>query len=725
MYATSFTLALAFLLVTCSNLPMLTNCDYIRSNELIINENIDVGSEIINLNTLINNEKQLDISSTLDKSYMFKLVNDTPLISHVELKYVGTTTLVVLSQKLAMDQICPALANSCTQTLKIIAINENDFIEIPIEIRKAKTRLHIQFGQESLSLNATKLTNTYLIETAFVSGRDFAYLADKIEYKAESGDSVNRDYFDFSLLKISTAKLKLVVKFKSEALLLKAYNANTVFELTVRAEFSEKTPLFEADDTFLRISLHINAEDLIPLEPLAFEQPIYSIAYENEAEEEKETIELLRPMLKKLSLKQDIVFSIFQSEGSNTQTHLPFFIDDHTGAISLKRNELDEEKFYSFGIKATYKKLTSSPNKDSANYYHDYMIPAFAKVQISFKRKVVKPPAIQHAIQSPFISKYEILNEESTNRTFILYINDPIELNSPLVKFSLASDPAALMKWNFGDDQTVFAFEFDANYLALFSKVDFKDQRVYRTTLKVLDSSKNRLLSQINVEFRIDFDPLVFDRGEYEALVTPNFLVSQNLVKISVKPRAKKSPKTLDYSKGVVFRLAVDDEFFEIHPTTGWISAKKSLNPSKSVHELSVIGLNSELQKSASVKVKLRVDCYMKESINSTLTFNLFESLPNRTQIGTLKSVCSDMNYLYELYDDSVALKVCDLTSIGDGTKEKCQTFSLDLTKLDSSLNHKLFSVELKSGYLMTNQVKYSFSRFSKLYRNDAYLTWG
>ena len=271
MLFVNFKPALKFILYITLGLSHFMSCEYIQSAELILNENIDIGSELINLNKLIDSQKQAKTihspSSLKEKTYAtFKLVNDTQLVNFVDLKYLNVdTTLVVLMRKINFSQICGTLVTSsttCSQTLKIIAINENDFIEIPIEIRKVrvnskKMQLTLKFPQSSLKLNATKLTNTFLLDAAQVFASSSSLLmsltadknsfSEKVDYLIES-IPLNREYFDMSLLKITDKrdKISLVVKFKNEMLLMKAHREKVLFNIRLKAMFvSNGLELFE------------------------------------------------------------------------------------------------------------------------------------------------------------------------------------------------------------------------------------------------------------------------------------------------------------------------------------------------------------------------------------------------------------------------------------------------------------------------------------------------
>jgi hypothetical protein len=118
---------LLFIVVSFSALFWVGRCDYIRSEELVLSDDLELGSSLINLNKLMQIKKKQLGQST----YLFKLVNDSLLINFIELKFINSdTNLIVLKRKLAFDEICNGKMDSCYQSIKIIAVNENDFIEV-------------------------------------------------------------------------------------------------------------------------------------------------------------------------------------------------------------------------------------------------------------------------------------------------------------------------------------------------------------------------------------------------------------------------------------------------------------------------------------------------------------------------------------------------------------------------------------------------------------------
>ena len=716
------------------------NCDYIRSDEIILNDDLEIGSELINLNKLMLIQKQKDSS----KSYLFKLVNDSLLINYIELKYLNTeTTLILLKKKLVFEDICTSTENtknSCTQSIKIIAVNENDFIEIPIQIQRYtaknkkktnKLKLNLNFQQETIYLNVSSLTNIFKLDPAFASfdrNQSKFISFDRINYKIEDGFYfINKEYFNLSL-----NDLTLKVEFKNKNMLEKAFNLNKLFNFKISA-FSSNTEQYEIKrNASLNVILRVEENKVKSikqknekkvLKPLDFEKPIYSIVITNLNNLEQV---LLQPKLKNsddIDLdSNEIMFSLYDE----TSDDFPFKINDSNGEIMLSRkiwknnDDYEDEKFFSFGIQATYRDLVNN----TKNFY-DYMIPAFAKIQISFKKEdqylnhLPKlslqrelQPIIKSEIITSFITKYEIINEDTINQTYILYINDPIGINTQLIRLYI-NEYQEFSEWIL-NDENIFKYE-DKNRsdVVISNKIEFKDQNTYKTLIQIVEKSSSKqkkILSELKLEFRIDFDPLLFEQNEYNLYLTQSDLINQDLIKFSIKERLNNNK--LDYLKNILFRVTSstantnDEDFFEINPSSGWLQVKKLLT-NKYYYELNVIGLSNELQKTAMAKVKINIDCFKhnKDQSNNNflnkykkVKFSLFENSPNRTQIGTLKSVCSNANYQYDVDQQSVSLKLCSYLN------KNCSLFSLNLKKLNNNPSaSKLFDLDSKNANLMTN----------------------
>lgn len=305
--------------------------------------------------------------------------------------------------------------------------------------------------------------------------------------------------------------------------------------------------------------------------------------------------------------------------------------------------------------------------------------------------------------------RYEILNEESNNQTFILYINDPFSVNSKLIKFfidkSTLSNRTATtsggtsLYWLF-DNYESFYYDDHLTNLTMLNRIEFRDQCVYKTNIKLaerLSRSANRILAELNVQFRVDFDPLVFEKNEYKLYLTHSDLINRNLVRIKLKNRLK-SIINNDKHDNVTYRLtsANDSDYFDMHTFTGWLHARRELT-AKTYYELEIIAVNMDLQKSASVKCKIYVNCdkqpqLQPASADDIIRFSLFDNSPNRTQIGTFKSVCSRADYLYAL-ESFMSVRVCS----------REENFNCKQFELNNQTAGELFNLNRHEGYLMTN----------------------
>ena len=159
----------------------------------------------------------------------------------------------------------------------------------------------------------------------------------------------------------------------------------------------------------------------------------------------------------------------------------------------------------------------------------------------------------------------------------------------------------------------------------------------------------------------------------------------------------------------VTFRVAEkkDADLFEIDSQSGWIKTKRPLG-NMGTNELRVVAENRETQRTASVKVRVAVECGVSKLSKAPSSlpikrFTLFESMPNDTHVGSFASVCSDQGFFYGLSDEeSAELRVCerrelDIHERRMKLKERCERFSLR--------NIDLFRLERNGGHLVTNQV--------------------
>lgn len=412
--------------------------DYIRSDEILLEDNWEVGSQIINLNRLMDNEKKAG-NLLAGQNYVFKMVNDSTLINYIDLKYVNDVSapaevaVVILKKRLNFDDVCDGSASSstCQQTLKIVAINENDFIEIPMEIRRVLTstlnsrirklaNVRLSFEPTNVTLRPVTQTSTHMLdfprlETSTTTTDELYGLIDFSVVNLNPLDDYVTVTVDRKLPNMR--KFRVRVNFNSESSLLRAYELKMRLHYRIVAYFSvNATDQFDLlnnnGSTALDLTLNVDDMRILNLKPLDFEYPIYSVSIENDNIEVNDTV--LEPRLKHASTTSPIVFGLILNEDTPNRTEFPFYIDESTGVIRLKSHvwtddfgaESSNEKLFNFGIKATYRSLSSAGQED--NYYLSYMIPAFAKIQISVRNRedsYVKYPVIRSQLISPFISR--------------------------------------------------------------------------------------------------------------------------------------------------------------------------------------------------------------------------------------------------------------------------------------------------------------------------------
>jgi hypothetical protein len=714
-----------------------TTQDYIRSDEIVINDNLDQDTEIIDLIKLLAAKKQ-QTHLLKASSLVFRLVEDTPLIDFIQLDcFTDEKCSVFLRQKLDFDQICessPKSVQNCSQLLKIIEINQNDFIEIPIEIVKTSpnqrktVRVQLKFLNNQLNFNLSSESNIFYLNQALVQNfdeYDQAYpLSDYIKYELESSD-----VFKTSILKLNNGKIRLELNFTDQNAFLNANNQS--FNLKLAAYLSFENSLLENDDFYIfdaqnstqNLALKVchvtsNSNDETFLKPLEFDNLMYSIKIDNSIRMTENQI-VLQPKVKTNAQNLNLFCSIKNDKDGKS----PFYVDSETCAIRLKKslNEIladeklnsNEEKIFSFGLKVTYQQLVQN-NKENTNstYYNDYIIPGFTKIEILLKNennkqksfKKDKVPKIFSEFLTPFLSRYEILNEDSVNQTFILYVNDPIQINSKLVKFFIKNDSNMTsnhQKWLIElNESKHFQYDLNTNMdsLTLINKNEFKDQNTYKTNIRLAEEYDKTILTDINIEFRIDFDPILFEKKEYTLHLSQANVIEQNLINIRVKERLNKN-----YTNNVLYRIKeeLDFTYFDLNPVNGWLRVKQHLSNSKNYYEIVIIATNNDLQKSGQVKCKIYVECFTtyKNNITQSLIvkYNIFDNSSNRTQIGIFKSVCNSQvntRYVYSVDSSQITMSICSKL-----IKNLCKKFLIDQQNKTDLLRFDSYN-----SYLMTNE---------------------
>ncbi len=754
---------LVIYLIFISLINQLAKCDYIRSDELVLIDDSEPGHQVINLNELKNSHL----------ANQFKLVRDTSLVSYVDLiRDLNDNTIVVLKKKINFENVCDILpsseVSSCVQSLKIVAVNENDFIELPIRIQHKfhqqeakksgnsdsvalKSKFKLKFNQTSLNLFAGLQYNTFTVDAASIFiNEDILMnkklrkrldqfnlddLNSKIEYRIVAIDNLaSSSEFNLILTKYnesSANKLKLNAFFLSQQSFQNAMNEKKKFYYSIEAflPFASQSVEFKSKFGSIKntsINLEIKIEDPDDLnelntdlfKPLDFELPIYTaILMDNLT---ANTV-VLQPKLKDSVNNSQIVCSLTREHKAN-QTNdliedddvsLPFFLNEVDCSIQLKQNsydlikELNKDEFYSFGIKATYKNLKNTSKL--INYYYDYMIPAFAKIQIRIRHELAKPPAIKY---ETILSRHEIIKSSDKSQTIILNINEPIEIESKLIKLLISDqDPQARkhqFDWTFNKSDENFKLSKVNKNLIVSNRIELTDRLVYKTTIQIrekLKASLGPVLQEINIELRIDYDPLIFENEEYTLLITEANVLYENLIRVATMPTKHQLNKT-----SINYRIWTNEDnegsdtnkYFQIDSNTGWIMAHKQLNEKHSQYELTIIASNNEQQKTASVKLKINVECQIHKKLNDkSFKFNVHENLPSGTEIATLQTVCSNMNLNYQLAS-SFTVKLCSKALLTNQMFSNLDELSCNYFKMNNSTS--LFNLDSISGSLLTNE---------------------
>ena len=718
--------------------------DYIRSQDITLTDDIRVGAEVANLNTIINKQAVLPPNNSL-----FKIVEDTKLVDYLNLECSSDEKcIIVLKKKLNYEDICEQFntatnksvqqPSACAQTLKIIAINQNDFIEIPVEIKHVKQTKKITFDfPTNLGLNLTSQFNTFFVNSATII--ENSELNGNIEYNADSTSLPN--YLQINLIKLGNGKLRLDVNFSSEQYLMRAYEQGSIYNIKINAFLPTSLFEFAENVAMLDLTLKMGEIERKKLQPLEFEYPIYTILLDGNLNQHHIVLE---PKLKEISEENQVVYILLKDGDKNapissldqTTSSLPFYVDTHDGSIHLKVSTMElfnvenEEKTFTFGLKATYKQLIDKKSSDNfkVNYYNDYIIPGFARIEIKlrrdssssrYKNKFKQIPKVESEFLTPFVSRYEILNEETANQTLVFYINDPIQIKSKLIKFYLRFNETngTKLTWLLEEDiekKNSFLYSVNGGNVTLINKNEFKDQFNYKTQLRLVEvidtEERYEILSELNVEFRIDYDPILFEKADYSVYLTQANLIEQNLVNIRVRERLNKN-----FTNNVVYRIKeneMDYEFFEINPANGWLRARQVLID-KSFYEIVIVATNNDLQKTGVVKCKIYLDCTTTPKTSgltpstSIAKYNLFDKSSNRTQIGMFKSVCSvtridRQSYVYTTEAGDIFIKFCSKQN-----RLFCKKFNFNRL-IEQQTNTDLKLIELISldefnGYLITN----------------------
>lgn len=262
-----------------------TSTEYIRSDEITLEDNLETDSQIINLNRLMENVRlhENSLLATEKRNYVFKLVNDSALVNYIDLRYLNddvATAVIILKKRLDYEDICEESSvlgqTTCQKTLKIIAINENNFIEIPVEIKKVlrprKIRAKIGFDRARLDIKPGALSTSHLIDYPSIQliqnpfQRDFDELVTALDFSLSDMQSqkVVKVFIEKKLT--GARKIKISVQFSSESELLKAYELKSEFKFRLvvflAPNMSRRFELINETSHSMTIEIVVRVDDL-------------------------------------------------------------------------------------------------------------------------------------------------------------------------------------------------------------------------------------------------------------------------------------------------------------------------------------------------------------------------------------------------------------------------------------------------------------------------------
>ena len=712
---------------------------------------------------------------------VFKLINDSSLASD----YVAIEgTWLVLAKALNVSAICRAGRSSdgCAQTLKIVAVDGNHFIEIPVRLiaatthatddsmmfddgqvaasksgkAKSKTALgmlvfarrQMQFDMPLSSSSSSSLSSSFRLDSAHVVLSSPAITTVVTEPNGETAPPATQappppSLIGYQLVAVDDNPFVANVSFahphlnitlrQSLADEIGESNLTLRFRLVAFVRTSQEGLVVTNNNATCLVVVRVlsssssnqRGDGTRRLRPLDFERSLYSIVIAPPSRvrggADNNGGVVLQPKLRsqdstRVGPTGDIVFSLLDTAQYEAST-FPFDVDQNTGAIRFlptrdTTTTNNNNAFYSFGLKATYKTLTPPATQSQTQYYTDYMIPAFAKIQIAIgptapiaqpvpeqpvqavvvaskqqqqKQQqsnllssggggdvLLSPPIVHIEIQSPYVSKYEVLNEETANQTLVLYVSEPIACASRLLR--LYTRGGGNHVWHVETGVADPLFEYDAppskssqqqqsfavsksnslnnnkwrgHELVLSTNAGcgggqtlLRDDHVYATRVRLYHhhTSENEAAASTltNIELRVNYDPLVFvdqdqdddtkaatsnsDYTHMELRLTRAHLVAQPLLRLSVRRRQSASAaRLLDVHYRIVSINQQQqegdddggDEAFEVDATSGWLTAKRPLGDGSQLYELHVVATSAALSaaKSARLTLRLRLDC--------------------------------------------------------------------------------------------------------------------
>jgi hypothetical protein len=365
------------------------NNGYLRADIVKLHNNLPINYEIADLNQLLNNT----ISKT-PRRYLIKFVqtfSNSKIFKYI--KYDDSTSKVIISNKLDINELCNFNSHGkhmCSFNLQLIILNQNKFIEIPLEIVDDTKFIEISLNENLVV--GYKFIIDMLTQVDQVNDKKISFKLEEefVEYDEISRENklIFKDSTTFHLL-ISTLLNNKLIGILNKKL---SYEEQNYYRLKLisfdnNEEISSEYVLISVTSSSTNIET-ISAEGTLKpnqLTPLEFENSTYSIEIPSNI---MINAEILNIKLKN-NFHDSISYSlIFDNEESiNFITRNYFDIDKNYGIIRII-NPIENLNidFIKLKVKAIYSNLLNNYINDlnfSENYFYNYLLPAFCDVKIT------------------------------------------------------------------------------------------------------------------------------------------------------------------------------------------------------------------------------------------------------------------------------------------------------------------------------------------------------
>ena len=402
------------------------NNGYLRTNTIKLDSNLPINYEIADLSELLNNNTPYKTP----KRYLVKFVqtiSNSRILKYV--KYDDAAGKILLSNRLDLNELCniTSAKQSCSFNLQLIVLNQNKFIEIPIEITDARKIIEISLD-ENLNIGYK-----FIIDISALSGEaiDAKTIAYKLEEEFTEYDEILRQNAPvfrasntFRLLISTSLNNKLIAVLNKKL----SFKEQAFFRLKLTLLLNETK---EISSEYVHISVRSSSISettsilkLHQLTPLEFENSTYSLEIPSNIMINTEILQI-KLKNKNINFNEDsISYSlVFDNEESINSLIISnyFSIDQDNGIIRTKNSiESLNIDLIKLNVKATYTNLFKNINNDDMNYFYNYLIPAFCVVKISIFTPTTTTTASTTYFEAPLTTQ---TNEVSTKELSSILTN--------------------------------------------------------------------------------------------------------------------------------------------------------------------------------------------------------------------------------------------------------------------------------------------------------------